>query len=411
MPMRARTVLLQVCLLAATAGMAQYRAIPLNQGGNNKARVYDDTLFVATDNGIFSYPIESKGSTWAAYAFEGRAVYDFVKSGSGILAVCDDNGRRVVLVTGDKGKTFSDITPSDISACMPLSYVGLTLRDMPDSPSHVFMVYPTDGGGKAVSAMRETRDFGGHWNVVGKADPYAGAFAVSETDARHIFVYGMNPEVNCLCPYILETRDNFLSLANVPFDIDGEQAAQDPSHSTFLMLNSVRFCPGKDDVLLAATSEGMARSDDGGLTWHFTTDEKVDEYTYKGFDGMLFDSGNPQAVYSFRHSVMDDGLYNVELYYSDDCGESWHKVYKSPGYASPIIDMLQSGRKLLFVSNDGVFMLDLTDANVLSPTSVNTINTQMPRLHDAVYDVQGRKVGTVKRNSIYIHNGKKIIMN
>ena len=124
--MRARTILLQVCLLAATAGMAQYRAIPLNQGGNNKARVYDDTLFVATGNGIFSYSIESKGSTWAAYAFEGRAVYDFVKSGSGILAVCDDNGRRVALVTGDKGKTFSDITPSDISACMPLSCVSAT---------------------------------------------------------------------------------------------------------------------------------------------------------------------------------------------------------------------------------------------------------------------------------------------
>ncbi len=62
-------IITTLALLLATAVQAQVE-IPLSQGYNYDARIDDDTLFVATDNGIYAYALDKPDAAWKQYAMK-----------------------------------------------------------------------------------------------------------------------------------------------------------------------------------------------------------------------------------------------------------------------------------------------------------------------------------------------------
>ena len=113
------SVIAALFLAAATQAQTE---IPLSQGYNYDARIDDDTLFVATDNGIYAYALDKPDAAWKQYAFGGMKILNFCKLGKKIMADYypqqpQGEYKQALLLLEDYGKTSTDIS-SETSICM-----------------------------------------------------------------------------------------------------------------------------------------------------------------------------------------------------------------------------------------------------------------------------------------------------
>ncbi len=394
--MKRKIVLTLMCFVTTLTGMAQVKDISLNQGWNCEARVYNDTLFVATDNGLFAYDLKEENAVWKPYAFSGMTILNFVKDGDSFLVISVSDQHRTLLRSLDKGVTVTDITPSDTHNGYSWGGV-LDIRQIPNDPKHVFVVYPMESDANHYSTMLESVDFGAQWTPAGKSDSHAGTFAVDSDNASHVLVYGLPREYNCVCPYILETFDSFQTLTNVAFVGDKDM----------FIFADIAFSPADSQRLIAAMDCGIAKSVDGGLTWQFSKD------VGSNFTHILFDAAHPQRAYALRYSstYLEEygNVYDIELFRSTDAGDSWDKVYSVDGDVTMPERMLLYGNQLLLVGDkDKIVMLD---TNQLTPTAILMPTAQPMDNHPGTvfYDLGGRKVKDAK-NGTYIQNGKKIVV-
>ena len=415
--------------MIGVAAVAQVKTFSLNHGFNHDAKVYDDTLFVACNNGLYAYPLKVESGTWKVYAFENRIVYNFVKSGSHLLAVTNENevaGRKQSLLRSDDyGRTFSDVTPSE--ALVQEVYDDydakiIQLYQRPNDLNGLCVGYPKEPDNSSSvfhsSALMESSDFGLHWEKKNSAPPCNGKMAFSFNDAAHMLVCGLTPNVHCCCPYIIETKDDFQNLTNVPYDIvddDDQVIYHHPDYSmgatSGIIFHQIVFSPSSSQTLLAATTTGIAKSDDGGKTWMHTLIENAPGhyYIYIGEGKVCYDQSNPQTVYAVRNHE-DKGQYGYSLYLSQDGGGSWQKTHT--GQVSSIASWIRE----LLVYNDQLILIAHED-EVLC-IDKNDISTNMPLLpqnqaslkQDAVYNLNGQLQGNASQKGIYIQNGKKVVV-
>jgi hypothetical protein len=424
-----RFLLILTTFMIGVAAVAQVKTFSLNHGFNHDAKVYDDTLFVACNNGLYAYPLKVESGTWKVYAFENRIVYNFVKSGSHLLAVTNENevaGRKQSLLRSDDyGRTFSDVTPSE--ALVQEVYDDydakiIQLYQRPNDLNGLFIGYPKEPDNSSSvfhsSALMESSDFGLHWEKKNSAPPCNGKMAFSFNDAAHMLVCGLTPNVHCCCPYIIETKDDFQNLTNVPYDIvddDDQVIYHHPDYSmgatSGIIFHQIVFSPSSSQTLLAATTTGIAKSDDGGKTWMHTLIENAPGhyYIYIGEGKVCYDQSNPQTVYAVRNHE-DKGQYGYSLYLSQDGGGSWQKTYTGQvsSKASWIRELLVYNDQLILIAHeDEVLCIDKND-----------ISTNMPLLpqnqaslkQDAVYNLNGQLQGNASQKGIYIQNGKKVVI-
>ena len=424
-----RFLVVLTTFMIGVAAVAQVKTFSLNHGFNHDAKVYDDTLFVACNNGLYAYPLKVESGTWKVYAFENRIVYNFVKSGSHLLAVTNENevaGRKQSLLRSDDyGRTFSDVTPSE--ALVQKVYDDydakiIQLYQRPNDLNGLCVGYPKEPDNSSSvfhsSALMESSDFGLHWEKKNSAPPCNGKMAFSFNDAAHMLVCGLTPNVHCCCPYIIETKDDFQNLTNVPYDIvddDDQVIYHHPDYSmgatSGIIFHQIVFSPSSSQTLLAATTTGIAKSDDGGKTWMHTLIENAPGhyYIYIGEGKVCYDQSNPQTVYAVRNHE-DKGQYGYSLYLSQDGGGSWQKTYTSQvsSYASWIRELLVYNDQLILIAHeDEVLCIDKND-----------ISTNMPLLpqnqaslkQDAVYNLNGQLQGNASQKGIYIQNGKKVVV-
>ena len=383
-----RFLLVLTTFMIGVAAVAQVKTFSLNHGFNHDAKVYDDTLFVACDKGLYAYPLKVESGTWKVYAFENRIVYNFVKSGSHLLAVTNENevaGRKQSLLRSDDyGRTFSDVTPSE--ALVQKVYDDydakiIQLYQRPNDLNGLFIGYPKEPDNSSSvfhsSALMESSDFGLHWEKKNSAPPCNGKMAFSFNDAAHMLVCGLTPNVHCSCPYIIETKDDFQNLTNVPYDIvddDDQVIYHHPDYSmgatSGIIFHQIVFNPSSSQTLLAATTTGIAKSDDGGKTWmHTLIEMSRGYYIYIGVGKVCYDQTNPQTVYAVRNHD-DKGQYGYSLYLSQDGGGSWQKTYTSQvsSNASWIRELLVYNDQLILIAHeDEVLCIDKND--ISNPTN------------------------------------------
>ncbi len=406
-----RFLLVLTTFTIGVAAVAQVKTFSLNHGFNHDAKVYDDTLFVACNNGLYAYPLKVESGTWKVYAFENRIVYNFVKSGSHLLAVTNENevaGRKQSLLRSDDyGRTFSDVTPSE--ALVQKVYDDydakiIQLYQRPNDLNGLFIGYPKEPDNSSSvfhsSALMESSDFGLHWEKKNSAPPCNGKMAFSFNDAAHMLVCGLTPNVHCRCPYIIETKDDFQNLTNVPYDIvddDDQVIYHHPDYSmgatSGIIFHQIVFSPSSSQTLLAATTTGIAKSDDGGKTWMHTLIEEAPGhyYIYIGEGKVCYDQSNPQTVYAVRNHE-DKGQYGYSLYLSQDGGGSWQKTYTDQvsSNASWIRELLVYNDQLILIAHeDEVSCIDKND--ISNPTNPEPDIAYRPMIEDG----KVWKVGTI----------------
>ncbi|MBQ3768855.1 MAG: DUF3244 domain-containing protein [Prevotella sp.] len=396
-----RFLLILTTFMIGVAAVAQVKTFSLNHGFNHDAKVYDDTLFVACDKGLYAYPLKVESGTWKVYAFENRIVYNFVKSGSHLLAVTNENevaGRKQSLLRSDDyGRTFSDVTPSE--ALVQEVYDDydakiIQLYQRPNDLNGLFIGYPKEPDNSSSvfhsSALMESSDFGLHWEKKNSAPPCNGKMAFSFNDAAHMLVCGLTPNVHCSCPYIIETKDDFQNLTNVPYDIvddDDQVIYHHPDYSmgatSGIIFHQIVFNPSSSQTLLAATTTGIAKSDDGGKTWmHTLIEMSRGYYIYIGVGKVCYDQTNPQTVYAVRNHD-DKGQYGYSLYLSQDGGGSWQKTYTSQvsSNASWIRELLVYNDQLILIAHeDEVLCIDKND--ISNPTNPEPDIAYRPMIED-----------------------------
>ena len=362
--MELRKFLLFVLSITAVAGVTAqdgWRNLPKSDlfGEAREARVYDGKLYLATDKGIFVCPLQEGQNSWECVGFNGMNIVGFAKCGDRLLAV-----RRTViekttgprewyhhLLSSNTGSTTStDITPSDI---VHESEYGIRIMQLYDGqPEHLYLTYCNSTNDKPCT-MLETNDFAQNWTKTGAYDQYAaydGSFAVYPNSQR-VLVYGMNPYADCTCPYLLETKDGFQTLNNLAFVSDHNFVFGDIA------------CPSGINPLLAATSAGIAKSNDYGASWKIIRNDvnSWESYLYHalGFHFVTYDPSHPSVAYA-TYCRKTDNSYYVDVYRSDDSGDNWQVISTSPALSAKLEAAILNGSQFIMVSSGGeTLCLDL----------------------------------------------------
>ncbi len=315
------------------------------------------------------------------------------------MAVTNENevaGRKQSLLRSDDyGRTFSDVTPSE--ALVQKVYDDydakiIQLYQRPNDLNGLFIGYPKEPDNSSSvfhsSALMESSDFGLHWEKKNSAPPCNGKMAFSFNDAAHMLVCGLTPNVHCCCPYIIETKDDFQNLTNVPVDDDDQVIYHHPDYSmgatSGIIFHQIVFSPSSSQTLLAATTTGIAKSDDGGKTWMHTLIENAPGhyYIYIGEGKVCYDQSNPQTVYAVRNHE-DKGQYGYSLYLSQDGGGSWQKTHTGQvsSKASWIRELLVYNDQLILIAHeDEVLCIDKND--ISNPTNPEPDIAYRPMIED-----------------------------
>lgn len=392
--MKQKTLLIIFGLLTGATMMAQ-ETIVLNKGTIYCSRVLQDTLLVSTDNGIYSYALKEDNPNWEEYAFQGMRIVDFVKSGSKLMVVRQEGSAHGVdhtehlLLSTDRGETINDITPSDATYSAYIGGIGFRL--MPDSPDHVYIVYTTESTNNGVG-IRETVDFGSKWTSAQQTDSDKGWFAVDPLNPNHILVYGSNTDA--ATNLIRETKDGFQTLGILSYDV---------AEGKSFLFKRMEYSPASNQTLLAATTTGLIKSIDNGLTWQYKINTSDD--SHYGFDNFIFNTENAFEVYAYC-SIHENQGYKVGIFRSLDLGDSWNLVSEMTLDERPV-DMLLSNGKLLFVCASN---LVYSVATIELTNSISTNSTSKPSKQGVCYDLSGKVVRKPQKNKVIIQNGKKYIV-
>jgi len=364
------------------------------EGRIHDAKVYDDTLFVAIDNGIYSYALKEQDAEWKPYAFNGMRILRFVKSGQKMMADYfpeqpQGEYKQQLLFSEDYGKTFNDITPTD-AIFDPQGSRAFEFWQIPDSPDHFFL--DIHGHNRT---WTETKDFGVTWNDANTGDGNHGLFAIDPNDVTHILVYGPPPGSDVYGAYIYETTDNLQTLTRITVE------------SEYASFMSMVFYPANSQILLATTNGGIVKSTDCGRSWKLTDDLK--HFTWRHGSTIVYDPLHPQKAYAIRNATLDEELYSWEIYHTEDNGDSW-QLFLAPEFYldGRIIQAMVYNQELIIITNGKQVVRIPFNSD---PTSIDAKVIENSRGSMSHFDLQGRRLDSQPTNKgIYIQNGKKVVV-
>lgn len=406
-------IILLAALTNSICCMAQKTDLFLNKGYNHDMKVYEDTLFVSSENGVFALSLKEEGQIWKPYAFDGMDITTFVKSGQKMIAVQriftdSENGRiesQKLLASYDYGRSFADITrySPENGYCTGLGNI-INIHQLPDNPNHILAVYPSNqffGTFGTTGIVEESFEFGQEWILKDIPFPATGKLSYKSKAPYSILVYGLIPNVDCICPYVFECNNDFHTMTELPIDILDEAYG--------IEFRDIAYNPSDNERLLAATRKGIAMSTDNGITWKHVVEEKGHAFSFIGFVSVLYDTNNPGNVYAFCNCYdPDKHKCYVELFVSTDAGGSWCKVYVSEDHQWETTKVVRNGNMFYFLTmKDEVFSIDISTL----PTSIYSVKQEAPAQSDAIYDLQGRRLDGLPTNKgIYTQNGKKVVV-
>ncbi len=370
--MKTATILLAAATLCCMSVSAQVSTmefdVPIHQ-----MRIYDDVLYVSSDHAISRYQLSENGG-FTPYLDADVVVYDFVMY----------DGRLLEAGTPEEHFVQHPARPWQLfqSAPLPQQVMGYQLR--------------------------KSANFGGIWWSTGQELQVPGRpqFAFNPRNDDEMLVYGMNEYVDCICPFLLHSTDGLATFESVDMAFDREMTA----------IYQIAFSPTEDNVLVAATTNGMARSEDGGATWTFTTPELQPPFTQLCFDDM-----HPNVVFATQVGELPTCICDeVEQVYIVHCSADGGKTWRAIAAFGTPLTYDQSPKpwrhtgclqgltchygNLYGWADEYIFMVQ-SPLN-LSPI-INDIKPVVSGSDSTVYSLQGYKAAQPQTHGIYIRNNKK----
>ena len=312
---------------------------------NPKMRLFGDTLYVATVNGLYRKNLREKGNPFSLVAFEGVPVVDFAKSGERYLASAYGNtatNEGLLFFSEDGGSTHRDITPSLFKTATGNQMFRMAVNQ--ENPSSLIVCQSGE-----YSRFFQTFDFGKSWRlletIVGGRFPVLASHAF---DTTLIFQAGSQYGFDVIQAQIARSEDN------------GNTWIAYGINDTYTVL-SMAFHPQKPQVMLYADgAQGIGKSTDGGKNWF-----QMEIPSDGGIDKVLFDGEDPRKAYGITHVLYfpNQERYNVSLYISMNEGNTWDILYRwdfSFEETGAILDVLYYQNSLLFYTmKGGVLSLNL----------------------------------------------------
>lgn len=135
--------------------------------------------------------------------------------------------------------------------------------------------------------------------------------------------------------------------------VDGGQLPADA------IVSAIAVQPGQSRIVLCATSAGIFRSEDDGVTWELSCDGLPHRYT----EELAFAPSAPQMVYvTLRCTAKNKDPWNGGVFRSDDAGRTWRDV-SGTGLPKQVGKGEKDARH--FSSNPKEIAVDPRDANTV----------------------------------------------
>ncbi len=361
-----------------------------------KMRLFGDTLYVATSNGLYRKDLRDAEGEFSLVGFEGLKVVDFSKWGEKYLTVMygETNPKdSLIFLSVDSGKTHKDITP------LGIEYVCGT-----EGPMRRMAINPLNPASCFI--FREN-----HSN-------YIRTFNFGEGEDWHVArrrVIGGGPNTN-LFYHPLDTTLIFQAGAiygpavmhsTVAWSEDDGYTWEEVELGGYGFFDMV-CSPKTPEVMLYSQGYwgGIGKTTDRGRTWYVP---------YKpdfGITKLVFDENAPHTVYALSGVIYFSTKenYKVAILRSVDEGETWEAFYQwEPPFAETggVIDVLYYQNRLLFYTGmGGIFALKLDEVSLatereaepvleISPNPVREVlrfETEADIRRVEITDMRGRTV-------------------
>ena len=392
--MKKKAIITALLALVAMTGQGQlFRPLGLDselceRNGSHsqpKMHVEGNILYVCTNQGLYSKDLSDGESAWQPAGFEGIPLQDYVRNGDDMLALRYNVDGGFLLLSHDGGKTYEDITPSQLMH-QEWTTVIASLAQHPADPNTLLI-------SSAPLGIFQSSDFGQTWNLL--TDEWLGNGAISS-----IGYHPLNPQI------IYNSGEDDLLSPRLNVSYDGGQTWENrsPYFSGDNCVHRIAFHPTNPERWIVGGEGAVFTTTDSGHTWD-TQDFWGDAQRSLYWFFTTYDNENSDIVY------MAGNADNIAVMCSTDGGESWNIPQTEP-IESPVKkavnDLLQYGDYLLIYTETDVYEIPKAELLAASTTSVPTINAKNSEPSD-IYDLQGRLKKT-QTKGIGIRKGKKYVI-
>lgn len=313
-----------------------------------RMHVEENTLFVCTNQGLYSKDLANDESEWLLAGFEGIPLQDYARSGNDILALRHNKGEEFLLLSHDGGKTYEDVTPEHFTQHFYGPHVMISLVQHPDDPNTLLV-------SSYYLGIYQTTDFGKTWRQLTEA--MVGKF---------IGYHPKQPEII----YNSGEDDAMEPLINVSYDGGNTWKGASPhGEGGDMCFSNVAFHPDCLDCWLSCGYNAIYMSTDNGLTWNTQTfgSEDEDQRNKTCWSQIIYDNKCSDFVYAAGSDK------SLNLMCSTDGGKSWGKPLSEDSQEG-VYDLQQYDDKLLIYTNTDVYEVSKTDLVATYPNTKETVN-------------------------------------
>lgn len=288
--------------LAEKPANGSWESLGLNGAVVNKLQIYQDTIYVATDQGFYKKHLEA--SPWSSMGLDGKSCKSFLLFDQDEILVSifePGNAQETeILKTLDAGKNWNDFT-NGFGGDFTEPVLDLAVN--PSDSTELFA--------SGYSVVAHSDDSGENWSpVYGNWGGFAtglSVVAVNPNDTRQIWSGGQNGIEQSVLLFSEDGGNQWQDWLNL---------VEAPS-----VVKEVAFDPDNQNVIYGGFEGGLIKTSDQGQTWKTLIDSDENRF----FFGVEIHPQDPDIIYAAGWLKNFDNTQPLIIFRSTDGGNNWEK--------------------------------------------------------------------------------------